>query len=63
MILTENSRPKVGIPITDTNDGGVLWEFPNGVTGIIDRDTCNYLCKVRLGLIKPDSRKVEFSTL
>ena len=54
---------KVGAPIARTNNGGVLWEFPNGTTGIISEDNARYLCKVALGQLTPDDRKVEFITL
>ena len=54
---------KVGAPITRTNNGGVLWEFPNGTTGIISEDNARYLCKVALGQLTPDDRKIEFITL
>ena len=63
MMLTEKSRPKVGIPITDTNDGGVLWEFPNGVTGRVSKEYATYLCLIGMGMINPRSDNVEFSTL
>ena len=54
---------KVGAPIARTNNGSPIWEFPNGTTGIISKDNANYLCKVALGLIASDDRKVEFITL
>ena len=40
---------KVGAPIARTNNGGALWEFPNGTTGIISKDNASYLCKVVWG--------------
>ena len=54
---------KVGAPIARTNNGGVLWEFPNGTTGIISEDSATYLCKVALGEITPDDRKIGFITM
>ena len=54
---------KVGAPIARTNNGGVLWEFPNWTTGIISKDNASYLCKVALGQLTPDDRKIEFITL
>ena len=54
---------KVGAPITRTNSGHVLWEFPNGSTGVISKDTANYLCSVALGLAIYDGRPIKYITL
>lgn len=57
-------KPKfIGKPISQTNDGHVLWEFPGGISGIVSRDDANYLLKVDRGVIEHDGRLIPFHSL
>ena len=54
---------KVGAPITRTNSGHVLWEFPNGSTGVISSKDASYLCAIALSLTIYDGRPIGYFTL
>lgn len=41
-----------GRPLSLTVDGNVLWEFPNGETGVIHRDDARYLCGLMNGSVR-----------
>lgn len=41
-----------GRPLSLTVDGNVLWEFPNGETGVVTMDDARYLCGLMNGSVR-----------
>ena len=46
-----------GYPLSKTYDGLVLWQFPEGKTGIISKEDASYLVGLNLGVLPDPSRK------
>lgn len=44
-----------GYPLSETYDGLVVWQFPEGKTGIISKEDASYLTRLSLGLCRPDA--------
>ena len=46
-----------GYPLSETNDGLILWQFPEGKTGIISKEDASYLVGLNLGATPDPSHK------
>lgn len=47
-----------GYPLCKTADGLIMWQFPEGKTGIISKEDTSYLVGLNLGAAPDPSRKL-----